>query len=260
MKLICLISHPRSGSTSLMKKIERETKTAAVLEIFHPIEEVICQHLTEGLGEHGVSRLKDTFNISEVRNFAIENPVEYLEEIKKLSKENGKENVIFKIFPGHIKNNQKLNDIISFSQYVLFLRRNTLQSYISNKKAIAVGTYANIDTSSIKVEFSSQEFLQWRNNIYFFFNTVEDLVKKSDVPSNWFNYEELYSKDKSFVTEMYGKMDITSSSSNSTDVMRKQDTSSFARQKVNNPDTLMSYLRENKLEALDEVTSIDKFS
>lgn len=261
MKLICLISHPRSGSTSLMKKIQQESNTSAVLEIFHPNEDVINQHLDEGLGKGGSHRVKEKLSIENIRDFAVEYPVKYIEAIRSVSAENNQEAVIFKIFPGHIKNVEKLAEVISLCDSLFFLRRNTLHSYISNKKAIKVGTYANVNTSQIKVDFNGKEFLSWRESIYSFFNTVEKLLNHDKIEVLYCNYEELYSKDERFINTMYSKMRISVVNvEKSVPALRKQDNSPYAHEKISNPDDLLGFLYEYKLQELDPVSNVDIFN
>ena len=135
LKLICLISHPRSGSTALMKKIEQETNSAAVLEIFHPHEDVICQHLNEGLGKDATEGVKASLGIKEIKPFGLTNPVSYINKLKDAALSKGNQSLLFKIFPDHLRDESKLKEVLSISDYVIVLRRNTLQSYISNKKS-----------------------------------------------------------------------------------------------------------------------------
>ena len=242
-----------------MKKIEQETNSAAVLEIFHPNEDVICQHLDEGLGNGAADNLKRALDLKEIKSFALEHPIEYLKYIKEAASRNKKDAVMFKIFPNHIKSEEKLRSVLYFSEILLMLRRNTLQSYISNKKAIKVGTYANVDTSGLRVQFCAKEFFSWRKNIHNFFNSVLELSEVHKNPVESFNYEELYSNEKQYFNSLFDILgvksinDVTVSS-----VLRKQDNSETAEEKVVNSAEMIRELDKLGLSDLNSVFSIDK--
>lgn len=257
MKLICIISHPRSGSTSLMKKLE-VSGVASVLEIFHLNEHVICQHIDEGLGKGSADKLKQLIGRDTIREYALQEPLAYLDKIKVLAQEIGKHTVIFKVFPGHLRDVEKLAEVISVSDAMIKLRRNTLQSYISNKKAIKVGTYANVDTSGIDVDFNAEEFQNWRRNIYSFFSKVDEICKSKGIEISDYNYEELYSDDSLFMSELCDTLKLQFQQlSQVSHKLKKQDNKSLASEKVSNNNELMYWLEKNDLQLLDSVNQKD---
>lgn len=259
MKLICIISHPRSGSTSLMKRLEM-AGIASVLEVFHLNEHVICQHIDEGLGIGSADKLKQLIGRDTIREYALQEPLAYLDKIKAIAQENGKNTLIFKVFPGHLRDAVKLAEVISESNSIIRLRRNTLHSYISNKKAIKVGTYANVDTSGVNVDFNAEEFQNWRRNIYSFFSKVDEICTSKGIEISEYNYEELFSNDNSFLKSLYQRLAITySDSSEYTELLKKQDHKVLASEKVTNERELLSYLKIERLEQLDSVLTVDMF-
>lgn len=252
------MSHPRSGSTSLMKNIERETNSAAVLEIFHPFEDVICQHIDEGLGKGTAERIKQSLGINEIKKFALTQPVHYINILKEHALSKNNDGLLFKIFPGHITEREKLKEVISISDCLVLLKRNTLQSYISNKKAMQVGTYANVDTSGVKVRFNSKEFINWRSSIYSFFDTVSELSTELDESVATFNYEELYAPSNSNKEFLYELLDLKSRVAPKNQVpLKKQDKNTTAVGKVDNDREMMSFLIENGWEEMNSINCVD---
>ncbi|MFZ8201879.1 hypothetical protein [Alteromonas portus] len=241
-----------------MKNIERETNSAAVLEIFHPFEDVICQHIDEGLGKGTAERIKQSLGINEIKKFALSQPVDYINILKEHALSEKNDGLLFKIFPGHISEREKLKEVISISDCIVLLKRNTLQSYISNKKAMQVGTYANVDTSSVKVDFNSNEFINWRRSIYSFFNTVFEIANELKESVTSFNYEELYAPSDSSKESLYELLDLKSRVAQINQVvLKKQDKNTTAVGKVNNDREMVSFLIENGWEEMDSITCVD---
>lgn len=241
-----------------MKKIEQETNSAAVLEIFHPHEDVICQHLNEGLGKDATEGVKASLGIKEIKPFGLTNPVSYINKLKDAALSKGNQSLLFKIFPDHLRDESKLKEVLSISDYVIVLRRNTLQSYISNKKAIKVGTYANVDTSDIKVDFDSNEFISWRRNIYSFFDSVCSICSEVGKEISSFNYEDLYFGEDSNMDFLYDSIMLdVKQPSKVKNILRKQDNNKTATGKVNNEKEMMSFLLDKGWQTMDSVIEAD---
>ena len=258
MKIICLVSHPRSGSTSLINKIAKNTRSSGVLEIFHPIEEVICQHLDQGLGKGASDLLKCSLGTSDLRSFSQTNLKCYLNEVASIAGKNGSSSLVFKIFPGHLKDESNLTELFSLTNKVFYLRRNTLHSYISNQKAIKVGTYANVDTSDVFIEFIEKEYIQWKNGIDRFFSHTAKILENLKISYKFFDYEKLYESDDLDISKLAEHLELPIDQSRRLDYsLRKQDSRNLATEKISNPENLIRFLNKYEIIDLNESSCID---
>mgnify|MGYP001169141677 CR=1 FL=1 len=258
VKLICFISHPRSGSTSLLKTIEAVTKSSSVLEIFHTSEDVIKQHVDEGLGAGSAESILKKSNYNSLSEFSKQDPLKYLNDLKEFALNNGSESLIFKIFPGHIKTDENLNLVLDECEHIFFLRRNTLHSYISNQKAISVGTYANVDTSGISIEFNAEQYNEWKKNIYRFFSTVKSLLEARNKDFSILDYEKVYQNKKDSLGKIINQVNLLPTSElEISSKLNKQDSKELATDKVANANQLQEYLKVNDVEFINNCWQVE---
>lgn len=253
-KSLLMVSHPRSGSTFLMRSLQNKYNVRALYEIFHTYENIVLQHIEQGLGEVQKKALEDNVLMSYdgVQDFSRKKPILYLDTIKIFLEQ---EHLLYKIFPGHIKTEKNLEDLVLDSSAIVFLRRNVLHSYISNKVAEKVGTYANVDTSDIKIEFVKSEFVYWNNHIQDFFNKVEGIVASKNLSCCYLNYEEVVKNSDAYnltmenIASHFGSIERFDKVSKLD--LKKQDARLLAQHKVSNPESMLKQLSDMKLDYLD---------
>lgn len=258
IKLTCFISHPRSGSTSLLKSIESVSNSCTVLEIFHTSEDVIKQHIDEGLGAGSAESILNNSKFNSLSELAKQAPLKYINDLKVLAQKIGYESLIFKIFPGHIRSKENLTLVLDECDNLFFLRRNTLHSYISNQKAINVGTYANVDTSDISIEFKTEQYNEWRENIYRFFSNVQGLLKARNKEFSILDYEVIYLNTKDNLEMIISQINLHPVSEiEISSKINKQDSKELATEKVVNAKELQKYLELNDIELINNCWEIE---
>ena len=254
--LITLISHPRSGSSYFIDEVGKLGNIHAMMEIFHPNDAVVQQHLGEFLD---VVRRCLQCPQDGLREAFISDPIRYLSIIQE---QLNTESLIFKVFPAHLPR-EKVEDVIDHSDLVVVLLRNVLHSYISSEVAKVVGRYANVDTSTTKVEFSESAFLWWINFITEHFEHTFSHLSERKRSALVINYEDLQFKASvaQWISREFSKRlkcDFEISEVNSR--LKRQDNRESALDKVSNPDEMMSCLVKYKLSYLIDGQTPSKYS
>lgn len=244
-ELICLVSHPRSGSTVFMRGAQDRFDLNAFYEVFHSHENIVQEHITQALGSAGLQKIVETVASDAkagFREFSLTFPDQYL---TLLHRNSNAAHMFFKIFPGHIKNLESLKSTLMRADKVIFLLRNTLHSYISDRIARKVGTYANVKTSHLKVEYVERDFVSWHNQIVNYFSCVKEILAKIEKDSLFLHYEDMYLSGD---TEAYYR-DFASfcklnfvESKEAEPALRKQDHRFSAIEKVSNPSDMIESL------------------
>lgn len=258
MSRICLVSHPRSGSTSLLRTLAKKAEVSSAYEMFHMNEEVVLEHLKHALSDENIEIIKEKsseLGFDSLKEFYQNDSLKYLDLVHSLAESN---DFIFKIFPYHIKSEENLKKIINSCDFVIFLSRNSLHSCISNQVAQQVGTYANVDTSAVTVDFDEEEFISWHNNIINFIENVENKVDEANGESLKYTYEDIFcsnsidQKVESLIAKL--RFELRSDGSK-VPLLRKQDSRGKASEKVSNPDFLKSFLDALNLSDLDDLST-----
>ena len=262
MARICLVSHPRSGSTSLLRTLAKKAEVSAAYEMFHMNEEVVLEHLKHALSDENIETIKEKsseLGFDSLKEFYQTDSLKYLELIHSLAES---DDFIFKIFPYHMKEGENFEKIISSCDLVIFLSRNSLHSCISNQVAIKVGTYANVDTSDVSVEFDEEEFKRWHNHIVDFFEYTEAITKKCNVRYVMVSYESMF-LGEALDDKVQSIINLASLNYRESEVnppvLKKQDTRQLAIEKVKNPSELISFLEREELKNLNAVTTSTPF-
>lgn len=256
MSRICIVSHPRSGSTSFIRALCKNSEIYSAYEMFHMNEDVVKEHLLHCLSKEQIQSIEDQAlesGHSSLKEFYLQEPLKYLDKVDELADH---ENFIFKIFPHHIKGKENLHKVLSSCDAVIFLLRNTLHSCISNQVAVSVGTYANVDTSNVSINFDEFEFIRWHNHILDFFSEVEAALKDQNMPVLTLDYENIYLKTdiNLSVKNILDELGLPAKNSDSEKgLLKKQDLRNLASEKVSNCEELKRFLEENHLTRLDDV-------
>jgi hypothetical protein len=250
-KLITCISIPRSGTTYVFEDIFTTINELNVnLELFNPIKKdaLLC--------------INKKYFISD---FEKKKSIEIIEHLLNYSEE---KYIIHKIFSysfnTYIENydyesNDELRNLFKLSQYFLFIKRNFLDCYISEKKAKITKKYRFIDTSDIKIIFGIEEFNFFKNYWKEWFKYTKQKCIELNKNFVVFDYDELiklenendknnycFDKIKEIICD-----EITFKINNNKKLI-KQDKSENYEDKIENYEEVKSYL-ENKENFINDI-------
>ena len=122
---ICLVSHPRSGSTSLLRTLTKKAEISAAYEMFHRNEDVVVAHLKHALSDESIEIIKEKsaeLGFDSLKEFYQTDSLKYLDLVHSLIEGS---DFIFKIFPYHIKSEENLKKLVNSCDFVIFLSRNS---------------------------------------------------------------------------------------------------------------------------------------
>lgn len=249
---IVIIAHARSGSTYLCRLMKNISELNVLLEIFHFKLDVIKSYLKDLY-----PILSDSLNFPNdeklIRTHILKHCQKYLSILQEENRDPNKI-LTFKVFPGHLPYRQ-LSEVLGESRLILILHRNLLHSYISNTIAVKMQKWDNIDTSQEKVKFSDVNFINHVSQVTKFYDSVKDIVEKSNVKCIELDYET-YSNSENplplLVTKLRGALDIYLQFTNDNINIVKQDKRRFASDKVLNLSEMLHYLNNYGLEQLND--------
>jgi len=172
MKIVTVISYPRSGSTLLLQALDSYNITA-LLEIYHTNPLVAVKHLARDQSLLSTTDFIENYS----REAATKNPVALINAIAQIKPESGA--LMFKIFPGHLPD-QGITQIISRSDMVLIHTRNRLHSFISDLIATRLGSWTRTRTDTHFVDFQPDSFIFYSRRIHNFSTSVVEMAIEQD--------------------------------------------------------------------------------
>lgn len=256
MKIVTVISYPRSGSTLLLQALDSYNITA-LLEIYHADPLVAIKHLARDQSLQSTTGFIESYS----REAVTKDPVALINAIAQLKPESGA--LMFKIFPGHLPA-RGIAQIIARSDTVLIHTRNRLHSFISDLIATRLHSWTRTRTDTHFVNFHSDSFIFYSRRIHDFLTSVVEMAIDAKTPIAFSNYEKLIkpsdrlSSIHAIAAITLGSEDIAPSSSGP--LPRRQDNRVLASQKTTNPRELLTFLAVNNLLTLDNGTSDIQFS
>jgi LPS sulfotransferase NodH len=117
-----------------------------------------------------------------------DNPFDLLINISNTCHEN---NICFKLFLDHL-NSIESNKILMNSSLVIILKRNYLDSYISNEKAIQLKKYSNINTDNIKIHFDINNFNHSKKKYDDLYEIYLKYILENNISYIEINYEDFH--------------------------------------------------------------------
>jgi hypothetical protein len=256
MKIVTVISYPRSGSTLLLQALDSYNITA-LLEIYHTNPLVAVKHLARDQSLLSTTDFIESYS----RETATKDPVALINAIAQIKPESGA--LMFKIFPGHLPD-QGITQIMSRSDMVLIHTRNRLHSFISDLIATRLGSWTRTRTDTHFVDFQPDSFIFYSRRIHNFLTSVVEMAIDSKTPIAFSSYEKLI-KPSDRLSSIHAIAAITLDSkdiapSTSGSLPRRQDNRLLASQKTTNPRQLLAFLAKHNMLTLDNGTSDIQFS
>lgn len=237
-KLITFIGLARSGTNFILNNLLKKIFEFNInLEIYARDEKVIknCIHPKYYIND---LEKKDSFEI-----------------IKYLLNHAKEKFVIHKIFPhmfiddNKSYNQQKLIELIIFSNYIIFIKRNLLDVFISEKKTHITNKWIHIDTSNIKIHFDIDEFNKYIKNYKEWFRYTKQKCIELDKPFINIDYDELMTIENDndrvlhIVTKMKGIIkDELTINDKSFNYITKQDKAESYEDKIENYEEVKDFI------------------
>jgi len=181
--LITILTTARSGSNYFCECIEKSFEDINVnYELFN--KNICCLH---NKLKKPISAIYDiSFDNLHVK--IKDNPYQLIERIKQSVSEN---NILFKLFLDHLSSNETENILIK-SKMVIILKRNVLDMFISNEKALLVNRYSEINTTDIKIRFDCKQYENIKAYYEKLFKIYDIFLKKNNIPYIVIHYEEFH--------------------------------------------------------------------
>lgn len=190
--VLMLISVPRTGSSNLLRFLEQQTHIFAKYELFHPkaalsmSAEEISDFAPPDLGLIDLPAQTDNVEFTRFRRA---NPLKMLNYYQGVAGREGADLFTFKLFRGHLEDEQILGLAARPQVYPVLLKRRWIDTYISMKKASAIQSYRNEDTTSLQITLDAESFVGTSLKLKTWFDTLETAL-----PANTpiLSYEALY--------------------------------------------------------------------
>ena len=235
---LVMASHPRSGSTFVMDVLHNFANLRVYLEIFHQGEDTIKMHLGDDW-----PRVRDALGLPEdgFRTGLVAHKARYLDVLRGL---NPGKFLTYKIFPGHLPADGVV-DVLQPAKALVVLRRNILESHISNEIATMIGRWGGVDTSSYQVEFDAARFLAFGRSVFRFLDQAIETANRLGVPVVELDYLDFAGSPDllGVAREKLGAVVELGEAGGEPKVRpRKQDSRADLTAKVTNPDMLVREL------------------
>ena len=240
--LITIIAYARTGTNYLSGFLGNTfSNINSNYELFHKKGCFINEKYLNTMIRH--------YEETDITKIVKENPILFLEYLINISEE---PIVSHKIFPEHLALNI-VYKIIDKSDYLLIMKRNFIDVYISNKRAMNMikeykDPWINIDTTNYKIEFDKDEFkFQKKNFDDWYENTLNYIVKKNKkyylIDYDCFHKLNLEDKQLLIKTQLCEVIspDLLEINTN-IDTLKKQDKSSDYKTKIINYNEFINYI------------------
>lgn len=199
MKKFVQISAPRTGSNMICESINICDRISVKYEIFHDKAFIIKELAQEVIKKNKCADRKplqfcrDLAKINKESKwdkksiFSKQCPAEFINEYASCM---NFENFYFKVFPGHLAQDQ-IEKILKAMDGVIFTERTVLDSYISYEKAQSNNLWSNQDTSGIKIRFDKNRYEWFKDKFIKPKNEIKDFVKFHKIPFFVIDYDEV---------------------------------------------------------------------
>lgn len=263
-QIITIISISRSGTEFFCDLIDNSfTNINVSKELFHNVESAINNKLLTSVSNlyniNYTNNSENNIRRKLTENIDKNNPIVLLEHMSSVCQDNI---IMFKIFPYHL-NYEKTKEILKMSSFVIFLKRNYIDNFISTTKAINTNKYMKVDTSNIKIYFDKEKYILRKELIKNWFSEMCNFTKNNNIQSIDIDYDTFHmlsNKEKQLFlnTNIFCKFDCVSMKS--IDEYKssyfKQDTKKNYKDKIINYDDFLHFI--TTVAENDDITDIVK--
>jgi hypothetical protein len=114
---------------------------------------------------------------------------------------------IIKIFPQHLSDPLLQSIIVEFKPYIIFLRRNHLDRFVSHKKANASGKWHTASTSDLVIDLDPREFDTFITNYTKFYTDYFHFAKAQGCPVLDVDFADLHNPEKVRQIQKFAQFD-----------------------------------------------------
>lgn len=249
MKIITVISYPRTGSSLLIRKIGH-FRVTALLEIFHANPAIAQRHLKLDR----VLRACPEFIQGYTREAYLHDPIALIDAVAELKPNS--EALVFKVFPGHLPA-EALEEVVARSDALVIHTRNRLHSFLSDVIATRLGSWGGTQTTDQYVAFSADSFRSYSDHIHEFLSFSMGLAIDHKTSILFSGYETIIEPScceavvEAMLTTLLGHKPKAIAVNASPGLPARQDSRILASQKVANPGELAGFLDQHSIQALD---------
>lgn len=271
---LCFIALPRTGTNYICSLIHHFKEIDSFFEIFHrksvyigssQRHQKITQEIIEDINNKYNFKISSSDDSTFV-DFVHQNP-EYL--LKAIRAKSHKKYISFKVFINHLEG-EKLQSCIIENQKIkkIIIKRNLLDTYISDQFAQKLQTWTKADTSRLYISFEEKKFINWYQRQQEFYDFVEKQMISSDQQIISIDYEEIHKLDSDrdkflFMFDVFKQSGLEISQDNinakildqkfppkTKKILQKQDNRESSLDKFSNPEELQFSLKKLNLEYL----------
>uniref|UniRef100_A0A6C0I038 Sulfotransferase domain-containing protein n=1 Tax=viral metagenome TaxID=1070528 RepID=A0A6C0I038_9ZZZZ len=134
------------------------------------------------------NKLIEIYENEKLNEEIINDPFKLLTHISDICEEN---NILFKLFLDHL-NEIETENILSKSSFVIILKRNYLDSFISNEKALKLNNFSLISTTYEKILFNFKIYEKQKKYFEKLYEKYENFIKENKIPYVIINYEDFH--------------------------------------------------------------------
>lgn len=200
----------------------------------------------------------DTIKKKIRKQIDVDNPLDLIEKIKGIV---NKDIIVFKVLASQLKY-QKIRELITASDFVIFLVRNKVDMFISTQKAQTVGKYRGVDTTEIKIDFCINSYIMLRKKIITYFDKMISFAKDTNKQYIVIAYEDFHKltdhQKQDYLYDNVLKLcsDSVAKTQFETELhtLKKQDQSVSYKDKINNYDEFAQFF--NTIEYKDDLIGI----
>lgn len=249
--VILVLAAPRTGTTHFMERHFNRQSVDSYTEPFHPfqvlslfkedIKTLARDFRAPGAGMDGDIEDDKTFTRWRRRN-----PGLVLDHFVAKARRGKKGFIALKIFPQHCPI-AEVGALLQRSNVVpVIMHRDLLDGWISEEKALALGTYYSTDTTGFRPTLKTDGFYAWHDKLVGWYSVVAHLT--AGMTRFVLRYEDLYgagADEAAIVQPLLTHLGLEYSPAQG---MTRQDTAVRWQDKVANPDAVQTFLDRVKPE------------
>lgn len=199
VQLLLQIGLPRTGTTNLVRVLDSFANVLPAGELFHP-DGVYCDgsRYSERMTADLLGRVfvgtppPNGLFTAPTRAFVAADPLRTLRLFQAFAAAYAKSIFSFKVFPGHLRYYQILEIIDRLQPAILFVHREPVDVFISERKAALVGNWSAVDTSNLTLDITADDFIAWYRERNRFLVLAHAAAQRRRVPFTSLTYREMY--------------------------------------------------------------------
>jgi LPS sulfotransferase NodH len=171
-----------------------------------------------------------TYSRNDLHNVVRDDPVAFVTHLQAACKE---DYMLFKLFVDHLSP-EHTRALLSQSTRVIVLKRNFLDSFISNEKAKQVGAYSLVSTTNVKITFDTETYRKYKGYYDALYVSYETFLQENKIPHAVVHYTDFCENPTATMQSIFHGLDVRPNPQPGTVTFSKQDTSEDYQDKIDN--------------------------